>query len=74
MIIEPVTIANIFSNLMLFSIVFSTLFLIMAIFFIIGWKLAGYKNRRQFRWALIISVSGFYGIIILAALDKIEKQ
>lgn len=73
MFIESIIVTNIFSNLMLFSIVFLSIFLIIAVFFVIGWRLAAYKNRHRLKWAIIISISGFYGMIVLAALDKINQ-
>ena len=59
---------------MLFSIFFFVIFLVMLIFFVIGWKLAVYKNRDRIKWAFTISVSGLYGIAALAALPKVEEK
>jgi len=50
------------------------IFLIMAIFFAIGWYQAYRKNRDRIKWAFTISVSGLYGITALALLSKIEEN
>ena len=56
------------------AIFIGSIILVIGIFFILGWKLAVRKNRDRVKWALVISISGFYGLVALAALPKVEEN